>query len=268
MSMLAEPIVSNPKAPLSRLNPVTKLAMAMLITLPLLVAGDIVTPSIVLGAELLAVAAFGVRWRVFVRRLWLVFLMTGSVFVTSLLLTDQRGGTVLFDLGIIVVTTQSILVSATIAVRLLAIALPGVLAFASTDPTEFADALVQHLRTSPRFTFGALAAFRLLPVLADEWRTLVMARRARGIEAGRSPIRRIRLLSSAVFTLLVCAIRRGIRLATAMESRGFTATATRTLARPQPLRPADGLAILATVALVAGATTVSIALGTWRVILW
>ena len=56
------------------------------------------------------------------------------------------------------------------------------------DPIEMADALIQQARVSPRFAIGVLAALRLLPLLAQEWQTIGMARRARGVEAGRSPI--------------------------------------------------------------------------------
>ncbi len=266
--MLAEPIVGDPQAPLARLNPVAKLGAATVVILGLLLTGDAVTPALVLLAELGAVAAAGVRWRILVRRLWLLLLMAGGLAFSTLLLTDERGGAVLLDAGPAQVTTGSLLAATAIAIRMVAIALPGVVAFASTDPTEFADALVQHLRTPPRFTFGALAAFRLLPVLGDEWHTLMLARRARGVDAGRSPVRRARLFASGVFALLVTAIRRGIRLATAMESRGFTQRTDRTVARPQRLGAADAVLVAATCAVVAGATALSLALGTWRFLFW
>ncbi|MEQ7123225.1 energy-coupling factor transporter transmembrane component T [Actinopolymorpha sp. B11F2] len=268
MSVLAEPIVANPKALLGRLNPVTKLAAATIVMVGLLFTGDAVTPALVLAAELAAVSAAGVRWRVFLRRLWLLALLTGGLAASTLLFTDRQGGAPLLDAGPFLVTTESALAALAISLRILAIALPGVVVFASTDPTELADALVQHLRTPPRFTFGALAAWRLVPVLGDEWRTLMLARRARGIDPGRAPLRRVRLFASGVFALLVCAIRRAIRLATAMESRGFTGEHGRTLARPQPLRAADGVFFLATVAVMVGATAFSLGLGTWRFLFW
>ncbi len=268
MSVLAEPIVTDPNAPATRLNPVTKIVAAFVILAGLLLTADAVTPALVLGAELAAIAAAGLRWRILLRRLVLLFVTVAGLAVSTLLFTDQTGGTVWLSAGPLQVSSQSLLATVSVVTRVLAIALPGVVAFASTDPTEFADALVQHFRTPPRFTFGALAAFRLLPVLGDEWRTLMLARRARGLDAGRSPVRRARLFASGVFALLVSAIRRGVRLATAMESRGFTDRPDRTLARPRPLRRADWVFVAATVVVVAGATAVSLALGTWRFLFW
>src|SRR5207244_3854930 len=120
-----------------------------------------------------------------------------------------------------------------LALRVLAVAVPGVLVFATTDPTDLADSLVQNVRLPVRFAIGALAAFRLMPLLHDEWRLLTLARRARGVDAGRNPLVKVRLFASLTFALLVGAIRRGTRLAVAMDARGFDSGATRTAVRVQ-----------------------------------
>jgi energy-coupling factor transport system permease protein len=71
--------------------------------------------------------------------------------------------------------------------------------------------------------------------------------------------------AAQVLAVLVAAVRRGVRLATAMEARGFGATGfARTVARPQPMRPADWALVAATLAVVVAATAVSVAAGTWR----
>jgi energy-coupling factor transport system permease protein len=126
---------------------------------------------------------------------------------------------------------------------------------------------VQQLHVSPRFAVGALAAFRLLPLLSQEWQTLAMARRARGVEAGRSPIAGVRLFAGQMLALLVGAIRRGTRMAQAMEARGFGAMPCRTAARVHVVRPADWAWIGGAALLAAVAIGVSVALGTWRPLL-
>jgi len=139
-----------------------------------------------------------------------------------------------------------------------------VIAFATTDPTDLADGLIQHLRVPPRFAIGALAALRLVPLLADEWEALSLARRARGIDAGANPVARLRIFAGTTFALLVGAIRRGTRLATAMDARGFAAGAPRTVARPQRFGPADAALVGAAVGVAAAAFAVSITTGTFR----
>lgn len=94
-----------------------------------------------------------------------------------------------------------------------------------------------------------------------------MARRARGVDGGRNPVAHLRLFASTAFALLVGAIRRGTRLATAMDARGFDAGTPRTVARRQRFTRADaalvgGAAVLVTAALIASAL-----LGTFRPVL-
>src|SRR5207247_7485149 len=103
--------------------------------------------------------------------------------------------------------------------------------------------------------------------LGEQWRLLGLARRARGIDAGPNPVARLRLFASMVFALLVGAIRRGTRLATAMDARGFDSGVPRTMARPQRFGLADGLLILGGAALGTGCLAVSVAAGTFRALL-
>jgi energy-coupling factor transport system permease protein len=106
---------------------------------------------------------------------------------------------------------------------------------------------------------------RLVAVASQEWQTLGRARRARGVDAGRSPVEALRMFAAQVFALLVVAIRRGTRLAQAMDARGAEAGLPRTAARPQRVTAADLLLVAASVALLAAAAVaVSLALGTWR----
>ena len=150
------------------------------------------------------------------------------------------------------------------ALRVLAIALPGVLLAVLTDPTHLADALVGQLRLPARFAYGALAALRLLPLLQQEWRMIGLARRARGVHAGANPVRAVEQFGSRCFALLVAAVRRSGQLATAMDARGFDSGVPRTATRDCRVALPD-LALLAAALLLAlGATALSVAAGSWQ----
>jgi energy-coupling factor transport system permease protein len=151
--------------------------------------------------------------------------------------------------------------------RLFAVAVPGVLVFATTDPTDLADALVQNAKAPARFALGALAAFRLLPLLGAEWQMLTLARRARGIDAGRNPVAVLRLFVSTAFALLVGALRRGGRLAVAMDARGFDSGVPRTYARRQVFRRADAVLVAGAAVLSVLTLGTTIALGLFRPII-
>jgi energy-coupling factor transport system permease protein len=256
--------VADPAAPLARRAPVAKLAAAFAVSLSLLAAIDPVTPALMLLVELALVPLFGVRMPTLLRRAWPLYASIIGIAVTQLLFAADRAGRVVLDAGPLLVTTGMLLAALGLALRVLAIALPGILVVASTDPTDLADSLIQHARVPARFAIGALAAFRLVPLLADEWELLTMARRARGVDAGRNPAAHVRLFASTMFALLVGAIRRGTRLATAMDSRGFVAGVPRTVARPQRFTAADTAMIAGAVALATAAITTSVLLGTYR----
>jgi energy-coupling factor transport system permease protein len=236
--------------PLSAINPVAQLGAIAVLLPVLLISGDLVTPSVVLAAELCLLPAAGLAApRALLARTWPLLLGAAGVAWVNVAFGDADDGGWLSALGL--------------AVRVLALALPGVLLVASTDPVRLADALTLHWRVSTRFAYGALAALRLVPLLATEWQTIRLARRARGVDAGRNPVAHLRLFAGTAFALLVGAIRRGSRLATAMDARGFDSGTPRTNARGSSLRPRDHAFVLAAALVGAAAVTLSALTGVW-----
>ncbi|MEU4382980.1 energy-coupling factor transporter transmembrane component T family protein [Micromonospora echinofusca] len=258
-----EPVAA-PDAPLARRNPVAKLAAALVFSFILIATLDPVAPAIAIAVELALLPLFGVRLRVLARRAWPLLVGAVGVVVTLVLFAAERSGRVLVEAGPVVVTSGVLLTALGLVLRMFAVALPGVIVFATTDPTDLADALIQNARAPARFAIGALAAFRLVPLLGQEWQMISMARRARGVEAGRNPSAKLRLFASTAFALLVGAIRRGTRLAVAMDARGFDAGIPRTVARRQRFVAADGLLIVGAAVLAGAALTVSVLVGTFR----
>ncbi|MBN1172291.1 MAG: energy-coupling factor transporter transmembrane protein EcfT [Micromonosporaceae bacterium] len=241
-----------PVAVLAGRNPVAKLGAAFVVTFGLLVTLDPIAPAIALLVEVAVVPLFGISLLRLLRRSLPILLSAAGAAVVQLLFGTGDDPTV---------------AAAGLGLRVLAIALPSVLAFTTIDPTDLADALVQQLRLPARFAIGALAALRLLPLLADDWRTMTFARRARGVWAGRNPVAQARLLTSTTFALLVAAIRRGTRLATAMDARGFAAGGPRSAARQQRFTIADAALIVAAAGVVAAALGASVATGAFRPLL-
>ena len=264
---LLTPLVPDPSALLARANPVAKLGAALVLLIALFGSLDGVTALIVLAGLAGALSVSGLSLRTLVGRAWLVGLAAVSIGVVNVVFAAEQAGPTLVAIGPIRIGADTMVDGLGLASRLVAIALAGILATATSQPTELADALVQQLRVSPRFAIGALAALRLLPLLAAEWQTIAMARRARGVESGRSPLAALRLFTGQLLSLLVGAVRRGSRMALAMEARGFGAMPCRTVARVQRMTPGDWAWIGAAAALAAVAIGTSLALGTWRPLL-
>jgi energy-coupling factor transport system permease protein len=253
------------RAPIARANPVAKLAVAAAISVALVLTVDAVTAGVALALELCALPWCGLGPAALLRRAWLVLL--GAIpagIVTALLGVDS--GRVLLGGGWVTVTEGSAAAGLAITLRVLAIGLPGVVLLATTDPTDLADALAQILRLPHRFVLSALAAMRLVGVLAQEWEALRLARRARGI-GDEGLLGRARTFGGSVFALLVLAVRRAAVLSTTMESRGFGASRHRTWARESRFVLRDGVVVLGGLAIAGVATAAGAAAGTWDLVI-
>ncbi len=233
------PLRPDPRAALARANPVAKLGAAAILMAVLFVSSGPVVPALVLVGLLASIPLTGLRPRDLLARTWPLLVAAVSVGVLNVLLAPGAQD------------VRHLVTGLALGLRLLGIALSGVLALASTDPTDLADALQQQARLSARLAVGVLAAVRMLPILAAEWQILRMARRARGVSAGWSPRAAARLGFGMLLALLVGSVRRATRLATAMEARGFGSAQCRTIARPQRMRLSDW-------GLIGGATALGI----------
>ncbi len=209
-----------------RVNPVAKLASALLLAAALMLTIDWVSASVALVLECGLFFLAGLGWRRFWLRTLPVWVAAPFAGLT-ILLYGQASGDTYFRWVFMNVTDGSIALGIATALRILAIGLPAVVLFVTVDPTDLADGLAQVLRLPSRFVLGGLAALRLISLFLDDWRYLELARRARGV-ADRGRLRRF---GGQAFALLVLSIRRGSKLATAMEARGFGAPTPRSWAR-------------------------------------
>jgi energy-coupling factor transport system permease protein len=249
------------QGPLAQLNPVAKLGAALIVSIVLLVSIDWVSAAVALASELLLLCFAGLPAKTVVLRtspIWIAAPLAGL----TTLLYGRTSGTIYVQWVFVEISDGSIALALATALRILAIGLPAVIVFITIDPTDLADGLAQVLRAPARFVLGGLAGLRLVGLFADDWRALTLARRARGVaETGA-----VRRMLGQAFALFVLSIRRGSKLATAMEARGFGAPIIRTWARPSVFRGRDWAALGVAVLVGGCAAGAAIALGTWNVI--
>jgi energy-coupling factor transport system permease protein len=204
-------------SPLGRTSPIVKLGVALgwlaglaftlAWTPPLALAGIAIAAGVVLGSVRIGDLARSIA------PLWMAALGIGlfnALFSTSN--ADPAAATAV-TFGPIRVTVDAAANGVALALRVIAIASVGAVFTLTTDPTRLADALVRQAKVSPRFAYGALAAYQAIPRFSEDLTTLRQARRIRGLRGSWHP----RLL----VTLLVLAIRHGDRLALAMDARAF-----------------------------------------------
>lgn len=244
-----------------RINPVAKVVASAVISIALVLTIDWVSASVALTIELLLFPWAGLSLRRFFVRTLPVW-VAAPLSAFTIVLYGRPSGAVHLQWLFIEVTDGSIELAIATLLRVLAIGLPAIVLFVTIDPTDLADGLAQILKLPARFVLGALAGLRLVTLFLEDWRSLERARRARGLgDSGR-----IRRFASQAFGLLVLSIRRGSKLATAMEARGFGAPGPRSWARESRLRWPDAALIALGILVAAAAVTISVASGHWNFI--
>lgn len=146
------------------------------------------------------------------------------------------------------ITEAALAAGVGLGLRLIAVGSVGAVCILTTDSTRLADSLVQQAGLSPRFAYGALAAYQAVPRFGEDLATLRQARRLRGLRGGWHP----RLLVG----LLVLAIRHGDRVALAMDARAF-GSGRRTRYREVRWGPLDLVVVVVAVVVLA----IALALG-------
>lgn len=237
--------------PLRRINPVTKLAVAIVYLLAMTALFDPRAQAIVLGLTILALLTLE---RIAPLRLLGVLapfaLMGFGLWGTNMLFPGQTQAYLdslgrfslmrnpAFDAGLVVFLR---------AVNFGAI---SYLFVHSTRPADLALGLMRNLRAPPALAFAVFAAVQFMPALADDLRQLRLAHRLRRDSAhGRwrgAISRTVRLL----VPLLVAAIRRAQRSAISMEARGLTNPMTRTFLRQSRFGRPDAIFVVFATALL------------------
>lgn len=230
---------------LHRLNPLTKLAGCFVAAAVVSTASEPASPAIVAVLALVATRLLGrVPWSTVLRPLLFGALAGFGLFWTYTVFYAGAGPAWVYG--------------ATMAARLLAILSASAVFVLTTDPSRLVRSLIHQAHVSPRIAYSVFVAYRFVPLLEVEFETIRAAHQMRGGIAGYGPIDRVREVIGYAIPLLASAVRKGERVALAMESRGFGALPARerTYFRVTTLGLADlwfSLAALCTLAAVIAA---------------
>lgn len=219
---------------LNSLSPATRLLGALLLVASALILADAAyLLAFALALGVLSRLAAGGRGAAKKKRGsggWvLLALGLALVAATQLFWTPfARTGTVVARTFVGEIWTGSIASALALLLRVAAVVAAVRFAGRFLDPAEAAEGLEAFLAPlgrvglRPEAVSTAFAiAMRFSQLLAAEARQLVRAQRARGIAAGRGPLKGLRSLLPLVLPIFVLALSRAERLAVSMESRCF-----------------------------------------------
>lgn len=200
---------------LHRLNPVSKLALAVALISAIVLADTWAA----LVAMPLATIALAAHARVARRLLRLLALLAplGLVMIALQALFVRTGEPVL---GI--VTIDGLASGGRACLRLLGVALPLVLMLAVTRLADLANACVEVLHLPYRYAFTVTTTLRLVPLLMQEMDAIVEAQTARGVHLDtKNPFEKLRLALPLCVPLLTTSVGKVDAIALAAEQRGF-----------------------------------------------
>lgn len=168
-------------------------------------------------------------------------------------------GDVLWEMGPLRVTTDSLRAALLYSLRLIIGVIAGLLILLTTTPSRLTDAFDAMLAPLARIGLPAheLAMvfslmLRFIPTLADEAQAVVDAQTARGGALGEgSLVRRVHAIVPILVALLASSLHHANDLSRALDARCYVGGAMRTHWHPLHMRIADWLAIALTAAYVA-----------------
>jgi energy-coupling factor transport system permease protein len=220
---------------LQSLNPLTKLLMCFLAAVVVSSANEPITPALVIVLSLAVTRILGrVPWVDLGRPMLFGALAAFGVFWTYTLFYGGSGPAWLYG--------------ATMSTRLLAIMSASLMFVLTTDPSQFVRSLIHQARVSPRIAYSVFAAYRFVPLLEVEFRTIRAAHQMRGGGSRGTVFDPFREMFGYAIPLLASAVRKGERVALAMESRGFGALTPRTYFRVTTLGRDDLIFAVACIA--------------------
>ena len=202
-----------------RLNPLTKLTAAVVVTIGAIALGGYVAPLALLALIVVPSAAVaGLLPRVV--RLGVLVSLPIVISVVLVSVFTRTGTTVLFDVGPFDVTVEGADFAAQTAIRLIVMAMALVL-FGLTTPARELVADLERRGVSPRVTFALAASLEAVPALIQRGRTVVAAQRARGLDTEGSVGARLRGIGPMAVPVLLSTLAEVEERSLALEARGF-----------------------------------------------
>ncbi len=224
---------------LYNLNPVTKIYLMVLFILPVSFSYDIFFPITVLivliyAAKLLA----GIPICGFYKTMKMIIF---SSLCLSLFFMFSRGFSNNGQISFLFFSwhMNDIVLSISLGLRMLVFAYISFIFISTTDAVELVLSLIHILRVPYKAAFAFLAAYRFVPTFYDELNCIITAREARGIDIGGGVFKTVLQIPKTITPLLISAIRKGERMAIAMEARAFGLYDDRTYFKSTSIKQLD-----------------------------
>ncbi|MDD9148744.1 energy-coupling factor transporter transmembrane component T [Sporolactobacillus sp. CQH2019] len=160
---------------------------------------------------------------------WMIILTFIVSFLgTAAMILFGKGTHVLFHWYLIMISEESLARGVLIGLRTFIFTMIGMILASTTMPVPFFYSLMQQLKVPVRYAYGCLAAFRMLPMMAEEFVHIRQAMIVRGMMQKKGARAAYERMKHYALAMLAQSIRRAQRTAVAMEAKRFSMTEART----------------------------------------
>jgi energy-coupling factor transport system permease protein len=211
-----------------RLNPLTKLVVALTTTAAAVILGGVFWPLMIVFVFVLVPA---VAARVLAQLLRFMLIFSLPIAISALLINVffyPGGQTVLFGLGPVTATAEGLSFAIEILCRIAAISGAVTLFYLTTKPSELVLDL-ERRGVPPRLAFVTNASVQTVPAMAERAQQIIAAQRARGLDTEGSAWRRVKGILPIVGPVMLGSISEVEERSMTLEARAFTRPGRRDL---------------------------------------
>jgi energy-coupling factor transport system permease protein len=210
-----------------RLNPLTKLALALSIILVSIFSPWYWTPLLLLILVIVPLGFAGRVAREYFRTALRVIIPAWIFLFLMQAFFQPIGQTVIFKFWFLDITQESLLFAFRISTRITVMVSAFTLFLLTTHPSEMMSDLTRR-GLPPQFAYVIISTLQILPQMQSKAQTIIAAQRSRGLDTQSSYLKRagalVPLVGPLVFGSLVEVEERAI----AIEARGFTSKNAKT----------------------------------------
>ena len=237
------------------MNPLAKLACALLISIACFCTANLVFLVAVLVLDLALAATCKMTCQAIgLAKAVAIF----SVVLALIALFTTPQGTLLVELPWGYMGTGSLIAALVIIIRLIACAIPLFLVLYITKLGDIANACCKVLHVPYKYAFTFTSAVHFIPVFMNDMKGIMEAQTARGVEFDTGNIvKKLRLMMPLCVPLLISSVRKINSAAIAAEVRGFNLRTPQSGYKEYPFSSKDIVCMLGCLALVVAAIGVS-----------
>jgi len=212
-------------SPVHLLNPVTKLAVAVGLTVIVFLLPILWGPALLAVALLGVAAVAGVLGSV----AKLVAVLTGPLLVAVVLIQGlfyPGNETPLVDVGSVTIWTEGVSYGLLVFLRVFVVVCAVLIMVFSTYPKEMMVAFIDK-GLSPKLAYVFMASLQFVPEMQRRARAIIEAQQARGLDLKANLWRRFQALLAMMIPLLAGALISVETRSLALEARGFSRSGLR-----------------------------------------